>query len=370
MGNEDYMKLALEEAAKGAGYTDPNPLVGAIIVKHGRIIGTGHHRRFGGPHAEIEALCDCRRRGGDAVGADLYVTLEPCCHHGKTPPCTDALSRSGLARVIIGTTDPNPAVAGRGIEILRQQGIAVETGVLEAECRRQNEIYFHGLEHHTPFVLMKYAMTADGKIAAVSGSSQWITGLSARAHTHRTRTRCTAIMVGSGTVLADNPSLTSHGGGRDPDVIVCDSRLRTPPDCALLSYAGTRTVYLATVSSDRSRIRALEDRGAVVLSTKEQDGRVDLNDLMIRLYQRGIYSILLEGGGTLNYSALSSGIVRRLHLYVGAQLFGGASALSPVEGAGIRDLAQAYSLTLESTEVLGDDIFVDYRVRRPTCLPE
>lgn len=362
MQQEEFMQLAISEAQKGAGYVAPNPLVGAVIVKNGRVLGTGYHKAFGGPHAEVEALIACADNNEDVTGATMYVTLEPCCHFGKTPPCTNTIINSGISHMIVGTRDPNKKVAGKGISILEQHGLIVEVGLLANECYQLNEIYFHCNEHKTPYVLMKYAMTADGKIATRTGASKWITSKTARGHTHNVRSKLTAMMVGIGTVEMDNPSLTSYGTGKDPSIIVCDSHLRIQSESFIMTHTKKRDTYIATLSQDKEKIAHLEAAGATVLITKEKDHRIDLVALMEQLYDLGIDSILLEGGGTLNYSALSSGIVRRLHLYIGAKLLGGADALSPIEGDGIDDITQAHPLKLEAVQSIDHDVFLDYSV--------
>lgn len=370
MSDQKFMEVALAEAAKGVGATAPNPMVGAVVVKDGRIIGRGYHQAYGEPHAEVNAIQDCAGYGWDTHGATLYVTLEPCCHYGKTPPCTEAIIAAQIARVVIGVRDTNKLVAGKGIESLRQQGTVVEVGVMEDECRRLNEIYFHCNEYETPFVLMKYAMTADGKIATTSGLTKWITAVDARGHAYQTRSRLTAIMTGIGTVAADNPGLSSYGIDRDLRVIICDSGLQIGPDCDIVQRARERDTYIATLSRDPFKIDRLRRAGVKVLQTGEKDGSIDLVDLMKKLYALGIDSILLEGGGRLNSSALGSGIVQRLHLYIGAKIFGGVAAFTPVEGPGVGTVGQACRLTLEETQQLGDDLFLNYTVRRSGGLPQ
>ena len=246
---ENYMRLAMELALKGGNRVSPNPLVGAVIVKDGEIIGQGYHEEYGGPHAEINAL---RSADSSPTGATMYVTLEPCCHHGKTPPCTEALIRSGISRVVVGAKDPNPLVAGRGMEILRESGISVEMSELESECEALNRIFFHYIRTGTPYVVMKYAMTLDGKTATVSGRSRWISGEVSRENVHRTRNMLTAIMTGSGTVLADDPELTCRiEGGRDPIRIICDSRLRIPLDAKVFRNTDSIKTIVATCTKDR-----------------------------------------------------------------------------------------------------------------------
>ena len=298
MINSDYMKLAIQLALQGTGHTSPNPLVGAVIVKDDQIIGQGYHARYGDLHAERAALAACTQ---SPEGATIYVTLEPCCHQGRQPPCTDAILAAGIRRVVVGSGDPNPLVAGKGLEILRSHGLEVETGVLREECDALNQVFFHYIRTKRPYVVMKYAMTLDGKIATRTGASQWITGEAARKQVHRDRHFHTGIMAGVGTVLADDPLLTCRTeGGKNPVRIVCDTRLRTPLDSRLVRTAGEVPTVIATCCADPARRAPYEDAGCRVLVLPERDGHVDLNALMEQLGQMEIDSVLLEGGGTLN----------------------------------------------------------------------
>lgn len=366
MTDADYMRMALELAERGAGRVNPNPLVGAVLVRDGAVIGRGWHAQYGGPHAERSALADC---GGDARGATLYVTLEPCCHYGKTPPCTEAVLAAGVARVVIGCLDPNPLVAGHGAAILRAAGIKVETGVCEAECRALNAIFFHYIQTKTPYVILKYAMTLDGKLATASGASRWITGEEARAHVHQTRNRCAAILVGVGTVLADDPQLTCRiEGGRDPIRVVCDAHLRTPLDAAVVRTAGRPRTILATACTDEARRGAYAAHGCELLTVPEADGRLDLRELMRQLGAMGVDSVLLEGGAGLHFSALQSGIVQKVQAYIAPKLFGGAAAKSPVGGAGISELNRCFRLQNRTVTCFGDDILIEGEVAYPCSL--
>ena len=360
MEDRDYMALALELAEQGAGWTCPNPMVGAVLVKDGRIIGQGYHRRCGELHAEREALAACTE---DPAGSTLYVTLEPCCHQGRQPPCVDAVLDAGIRRVVVGTADPNPMVSGRGIALLRARGVEVEAGVLEAECRRFNRIFFHYIRTRRPYVVMKYAMTMDGKIATRTGASRWITGPEARAQVHRDRNRYAAILVGVGTVLADNPLLTCRmEGGRNPLRIVCDTHLRTPLDRQLVRTASQVPTLVATCSTDPARIFPLEDAGCQVWTLPEREGHVDLAALMERLGAQGIDSVILEGGGTLNWAALEQGIVHKVQAYLAPKLLGGRDAKSPVEGLGVATPAQGIPLKHTTVTRLGADLLLESEV--------
>lgn len=360
MDDQEYMRTALQLAKRGSGWVSPNPMVGAVIVKDGRVIGKGFHERYGGPHAERNALSACTEPPG---GATMYVTLEPCCHYGKQPPCTDAIIKAGIARVVVGSGDPNPLVAQKGIRILREHGISVTEGVLKEECSQLNEVFFHYIQTKTPFAAMKYAMTMDGKIAAYTGASKWITGEAARDHVQQLRHRYRAIMAGVGTVLADDPLLTCRAeGGRDPVRIICDSSLRTPLTAQVVTTAGKAATVIATCCTQEERHRAYEEAGCRILVAGEKNGRVDLKELMQKLGQENIDSILLEGGGTLNWSALESGIVQKVFAYIAPKLFGGKGAKTPVEGAGFPSPQDSVSLKDSKVIRLGDDFLIESEV--------
>lgn len=353
MQKEDYMRRALELAEMGMGYTSPNPMVGCVVVKDGRIISEGYHERYGEFHAERNALTRCKE---DCTGADLYVTLEPCCHYGKTPPCTEIIIDKKIGRVFIGSMDSNPLVAGRGVQILRKHGIEVETGILEEECLKLNEVFYHFIQTKKPFVVMKYAMTLDGKIACESGDSKWVTGEASRMEVQRMRRRYKGIMVGIGTVIADNPMLNCRiEEGVDPVRIICDSMLRIPMDCNIVRTAKDIQTIVACSSKTfndsekRKKKRELEDAGIEVISTQNTK-QIDLEELMEILGAKKIDSVLLEGGGTLNSSALQAGIVNKVYAFIAGKLVGGKDAKSPVEGDGIKKMSDA--VELENIEIL------------------
>lgn len=358
---DHYMEIAIDLAKRGRGWVNPNPLVGAVIVKDDVIIGSGYHEKYGGLHAERNALAACNE---SPVGATLYVTLEPCCHYGNTPPCTEAIIESGINQVIIGATDPNPLVGGKGIEIFRQQGITVITGAQEEACQELNTIFFHYIKTKTPYVLMKYAMTLDGKIATRTGKSKWITGEAARNAVHQTRNEVMGIMVGVNTILQDDPQLTCRiEGGRNPIRIICDTYLRTPLTAQVVTSARKIPTYLATCSEDQQKIKRFEIMGCRILKSAKDGEHLDLRELMVQLGQEGIDSILLEGGGTLNFSALKSGIVSKLQVYLAPKIFGGAAAKTPVEGLGLADPAEAFQFTDRKIKIFGDDICLEYTKR-------
>ena len=363
MTNEDFMQEAIRLAKLGMGFTSPNPMVGAVIVRKGEIIAEGYHRKYGDLHAERSAFACCEENGIECRGADMYVTLEPCCHHGKQPPCTEAIIAHGIKRVFIGSSDPNPLVAGKGVQILRDHGIEVTEGILKEECDALNEIFFHYITTGTPFVTMKYAMTLDGKIACYNGESRWITGEAARSHVHQERLRHSAVMVGVGTVIADDPLLTCRlENGRDPLRIICDSSLRTPLDCNIMKTAREVPTIIATTSEDNELAALYEKAGCRIIRTPSRDGHVDLPFLMKLLGRERLDSILLEGGGELNWSALRDGIVSKVQAYIAPKLFGG-SGKSPLSGQGVAAPSEAFMLETVNITHFGEDILIESRVK-------
>ena len=369
------MRQALELAERGLGFVNPNPLVGCVLVRDGRVIGEGYHERYGELHAERNALADCRRRGEDPTGATAYVTLEPCCHHGKTPPCTEALIEAQVARVVIASSDPNPLVAGKGLELLREHGIEVDGPLCEAEALELNAPFFHFITTGLPFVVLKYAMTMDGKVATRTGASRWITGAEARENVHRDRSRYAAIMIGRGTVEADDPMLTSRiEGGHDPIRVICDSTLSIGLDKQVVATAHEVPTIIATCNDDPSAAAPYEEAGCEVLVVPgETDGpadhpRVDMRALMEALGARKIDSVYIEGGPTLAWAALEAGIVNRVHAYVAPKLFGGADAPGPLQGLGVEVPAQCARLVNTTVRQLGDDFLFESEVA--PCSPE
>ena len=355
------MERAIELARRGLGFTSPNPMVGAVIVKDGKIIGEGYHERCGELHAERNALASLTE---SAEGATIYVTLEPCCHYGKTPPCTEAILEHKLAKVVIGSRDPNPLVSGKGAAILRKAGVEVVEDFMREECDAINPVFFHYITTKRPYVAMKYAMTMDGKIATKTGASKWITGEDARAHVQTLRHAYKGIMVGIGTVLADDPLLTCRmEGGVNPIRIVCDSRLRLPLDCQLVKTAAEVPTIVAATEAARQKkekVEQLQKAGVQLVFVPEKAGHLDLNVLMEKLGEQGIDGILLEGGGELNDSALMAGIVQRAYVYVAPKIFGGAKAKSPVEGEGVALPEEAAQFSLHSCTTIGNDILLEF----------
>lgn len=359
MTGQDYMKRALELAKKGAGHTSPNPMVGCVVVKDGRIATEGYHERYGEFHAERNALTRCEE---DLTGAEMYVTLEPCCHQGNTPPCTDIIIERSIGKVYVGSMDPNPKVAGKGVKILQEHGIEVETGVLEKECLALNEIFFYYITTGIPYVAMKYAMTLDGKIASCTGDSKWVTGETARHHVHELRKQYSAILAGIGTVLADDPMLNCRiEEGVDPVRVVCDSSLRIPLSSQLVKTAGDIPVIVAYAKENPEKEKALLQAGVELISAG-RDGRVDLAVLMRELGKRKIDSVLVEGGGAIHGSLLKSGLVQKIYCYLAPKLIGGREAGSPVEGDGFSRMKDALPVKEMEILPLGEDICISGRV--------
>lgn len=364
MGTEDirYMNRAIELADRGKGWVNPNPLVGAVLVRDGRIIGEGWHERCGGLHAERNAFRYCH---GNPEGASLYVTLEPCCHYGKTPPCTEAIIEHGIARVVVGLTDPNPLVAGKGIEALRNAGIEVVTGVEEEKIRAQNRVFLKYITTGMPWVVMKTAMTLDGKIAAYTGDSRWVTGEDARRKVQDMRRTYMGIMVGAGTVKADNPMLNCRleEEVRQPVRIVVDSGAGLEPDCKLVETAGQyRTIVAHTRRAPAEKLSVLRERGVELLFCPEKDHRVDLKALLKQLAVLEIDSVLLEGGGQLNESFLKDGLVDEVYAFIAPKIIGGKEAKTSVEGQGIARMKDAVLMQDVVIERVGEDILIRGRV--------
>lgn len=381
-----YMERAIQLAKRGTGFTNPNPLVGAVIVKDSRIIGEGWHARYGDLHAERNALKHCTE---DPAGATIYVTLEPCCHHGKQPPCTEALAESGIRRVYIGSRDPNPLVSGKGIAFLREHGIEVIPDFLREQCDQLNSIFFRYITTKMPYTILKYAMTADGKIACADGASKWVTGEAARAHVQQTRKRVAAICVGIGTVLADDPLLTCRcENPSQPVRVVLDTRLRIPMESQLVQTAREVPVIVFCYNPDQDKKAALEAAGVTVLEAKllpreeldemflqhgafqipreELHGRhISLRNCLEQLGQRGLDSVLIEGGASIHAAALQEKCCDLVQVYVAPKLFGG-DGLSPIGGMGIATPDEAVLLSQPAVTRLGQDLLLEY-TRKERC---
>ncbi|WP_295163512.1 bifunctional diaminohydroxyphosphoribosylaminopyrimidine deaminase/5-amino-6-(5-phosphoribosylamino)uracil reductase RibD [Selenomonas sp. F0473] len=361
--DESYMREALRLAEYARGRTSPNPLVGAVIVRDGIIVGSGWHRAAGEPHAEIHAL---RMAGELSRGATLYVTLEPCCHYGRTGPCAEAVIAAGIVRVVTALGDPNPAVAGHGIERLRAAGIAVATGICAEEARRQNEVFLKWVVTKRPFVTLKTAMTLDGKTASRTGASHWITGEAARTRVHEWRDAYDVILVGIGTVLADDPSLTvrlPHRTGKNPVRVVLDSMARTPHDAKLLTDGAARTIVVAGERADPKRTALLQACGAEVVTFGRE--RPDIAALLDFLGAQELTSVFVEGGAAVHWSFLSAGLADKMHVFIAPMLMGGADAPTAVGGTGFASPQEALHLTDMTVEQIGADILVTgYPVKR------
>ena len=360
-----FMTLALRLAEKGRGTASPNPMVGALVVKQGQIVGQGFHLRPGLPHAEILAL---RRAGKRARGATLYVTLEPCNHLKKrTPPCVPAVVQSGVARVVIAMTDPNPAVQGKGVAALRRAGLSVSVGIAQEEAQRLNRAYRHWIRTKRPYVILKAGMTLDGKIATASGESKWITGRQARQEVHRLRSQMDAVLVGVGTVLSDDPSLTARTGAgltksakRQPLRVIVDSRLRIPPRAQVLSkQKNAKTLVASTKKAPAARLSVLKKKGIETIILPAVRGRVSMPALLKELGRRGITSLLVEGGSEVNATLLRNKLIDHVRLYLAPALLGGDDAKGIVGGKSPLRLAQALTLRDVRTRQVGDDVVIE-----------
>ncbi|HHX71200.1 MAG: bifunctional diaminohydroxyphosphoribosylaminopyrimidine deaminase/5-amino-6-(5-phosphoribosylamino)uracil reductase RibD [Miniphocaeibacter sp.] len=360
MDEKKFMDLAIELAEKGRGKVNPNPLVGAVIVKNGEIIGRGYHEKYGQAHAEVNAIKSSKK---SLDGSTMYVTLEPCCHQGTNPPCTEAIIKSGISEVIVGTLDPNPIVAGKGVGILKAKGINVKVGFLEEKCKELIKIFSHYIKNKTPYVTMKYAMTMDGKIATRTNKSKWITGVEARENVHRTRGEYAGIMVGINTVINDDPMLTCRlEGFYNPVRIICDTNLILPLDSKIVKTAGKVRTIIATCNRDTKKQKEYTNLGCEILVTDMKKDHINLSQLMKKLGEMKIDSILLEGGGTLNWSALEEKIVQSIQVYLAPKLFGGLHGISPIRGDGINDPINSIRLSLPTVKYFGPDILLESEV--------
>ena len=380
------MRRAIELAKKGGGYVHPNPLVGCVVVKDGEIIAEGYHEKYGEFHAERNALLRCQ---SETKGASLYVTLEPCCHYGKTPPCTEIIIEKGIKKVFVGILDPNPLVAGKGVKILQDAGIEVEVGICEDEIRELNKVFLKYITTKHPYVIMKTAMTLDGKIAAYTGDSKWVTNDESRKLVHQLRSEMAGVIVGIGTVLADDPMLNVRlaGNPHQPIRIVVDSNIRIPIDSQLVKTAKEyRTIVAYTViSSDRresrnlqqlneispfrsasvemtKKMRTLESLGVEILECQSNKNHVDINDLMSKLGAMGIDSLLLEGGSTLNAAFLEAGCVDEVWAFIAPKIIGGESAKTPVSGKGIEKMSNAIQLQDIDIQNINGDILIKGKI--------
>jgi diaminohydroxyphosphoribosylaminopyrimidine deaminase/5-amino-6-(5-phosphoribosylamino)uracil reductase len=366
--SEKFMARALELAEAGRGYTSPNPMVGAVIVKNGRVIAEGFHQKCGEAHAEVAAL---KRAVESPCGSTLYVTLEPCCHHGKTPPCTDAVIAAGIAKVVMAMEDPNPIVSCKGRRILEEAGIEIETGVLSSAAAKLNEWYVKFIRTGLPFITAKAAMTLDGKIATRTGASRWITGEAARGYVHWLRAGVDAVMVGSGTVKTDDPQLTTriarvgaHSSapvpGRDPIRVIIDGDAAISPGARVLrNQSAAPTLIVVKKSASPDRKRALAKAGAELIEVEAINEKVDLKQVAHILGSRKIANVMIEGGGNLLAAAFEAGIIDKALLFIAPKVFGGRDAPTPVEGIGIAEVADAIAIKNMSARLLGEDVLIE-----------
>jgi diaminohydroxyphosphoribosylaminopyrimidine deaminase/5-amino-6-(5-phosphoribosylamino)uracil reductase len=355
--HEYFMKLALRLAGKARGKTSPNPLVGALVVKNGRIIGWGYHKKAGQAHAEIIAL---DKAGAQAKGSTLYVTLEPCAHFGRTPPCVDRIIKSGVKRVVIGMTDPNPVNNGRGIAKLKAYGIKIEVGFLDEELKKLNEVFIKYITRRMPFITVKIAESLDGKIATKDGDSKWITSDKSRAFAHRIRSNFDAIMVGVNTIIRDNPKLDAWFSRKHPIKVITDSHLSTPQNAAV--FSGNSPVVIVTLPSrpgqETDNRKALVEK-AKILEVKEKFGQVNLKDMLKKLAQMEITNVLVEGGGTLIGALFDEGLVDRVMFFISPKIIGGKDSLGSVMGRGISRVDNAFKLRNIKIRRLAEDILVE-----------
>ncbi len=357
------MERALELAAKAYGRTSPNPLVGAVVVRDGEVVGEGYHRRAGEPHAEVEALRDA---GGEAKGATLYSNLEPCYHTGRTPPCVDAIAKAKITRVIAAMEDPNPEVNGGGLDALRGAGIEVEAGLLKNKAKKLNGPYIKFITRGLPYTTVKMAVSLDGKIATSTGESRWVTGVEARRLVHHFRNYADAVMIGIGTVLADDPRLNvrvKYPDVRHPQKVIVDSKARMPTRGRTIT-ADPRTIVAVSPKASLSRITSLEDAGARVEVIQGSPVRVDMTRLMRRLAELDIVSVLVEGGGGVAGSLFEAGLVDEVVVFVAPVIIGGKDAPGPVGGRGIEHMIDAHRLVDVTYEQVGDDLMIRGRVRQ------
>lgn len=358
--HENHMRRVLGLARKAEGQTSPNPMVGALVVKSGKVIAEGYHKKAGLPHAEIVAL---RKAGYEARGADLYVNLEPCCHLGRTPPCTEAIVAAGIKRVVVGGRDPNPLVSGKGIRFLKKNGIEVVTGVLRKDCERLNESFMKYIRTGRPWVILKSALSLDGKIATRTGDSQWITGALAREYAHRMRNRVDAVLVGAGTVRTDDPRLTvrlKKGGMRNPVRVIVDGKHRVPVSARVFSNASEERVIYATLTDlPPTRKKKLQKMGVEILFVRRKSGRVDLAQLMDKLGALGITSVMIEGGSEINGNVFKEKLIDKIVYFLAPKIIGGKGAPGAVGGQGIDQLKDALQIKDITVTRLGNDLVVE-----------
>ncbi|MEN2257247.1 bifunctional diaminohydroxyphosphoribosylaminopyrimidine deaminase/5-amino-6-(5-phosphoribosylamino)uracil reductase RibD [Paraclostridium benzoelyticum] len=356
--DEYYMGLAISLARKGIGKVNPNPMVGAVIVKDNKIIGTGYHERYGGKHAEINAIENSRQ---SLNGSTMYVNLEPCSHFGKTPPCVDKIIESKINKVVISSVDPNPLVQGKGVKKLRDAGIEVKVGVLDKENKKLNEVFLKYIKNKKPFVVMKVAMSLDGKISTTTGQSKWISCDESRRYVHKLRSQVMSILVGINTVIKDNPMLDCRlENGKNPIRIIVDTTLKIPIDSKIVSSSKSiRTIVVTTKNANRNVMKLLEDKGVEILTVNLKNNLVDLKEMINKLGELNIDSILIEGGSSLNFSAINENIVDKIQVYVAPIILGGESSKTPIGGQGVDDIKEAFKLHRLEYKQVGSDILIE-----------
>ncbi len=374
--HEKYMRLAIEEAKKGEGFVNPNPLVGAVIVKDGKILGTGYHKKYGENHAEINAILDTKKKNNNIENATIYINLEPCSHYGKTPPCADAIIKNKFKKAVIGCLDSNIKVAGNGIKKLREAKIEVVENVLEEDCKKLNEVFFHYINTKKPFMVMKYAMTMDGKIASVSGKSKWITSEKSREHAHLFRKKYSAIMVGINTVIEDNPTLNCRikDNPKNPIRIILDSDLKIDLKSNICKTSKDIKTYIASVkptaksNKNMEKKKELEYLGIEIIETSpkdlSKDFKVNLQELIKILgEEKNIDSVLIEGGATLHAALLKEKLIDKALIYIAPKIFGGLNAKTPIAGEGIEEPDNAIKLIGGKLKNIGEDLFMEYYLK-------
>lgn len=356
--DEYYMGLAINLARKGIGKVNPNPMVGAVIVKYNKIVGTGYHEKYGGKHAEINAIENSRE---SLNGSTMYVNLEPCSHFGKTPPCVDKIIENKINKVVIASVDPNPLVQGKGVKKLRDAGIEVKVGVLDEENKKLNEVFLKYIKNKKPFVVMKVAMSLDGKISTTTGQSKWISCDESRRYVHKLRSEVMSILVGINTVIKDNPMLDCRlENGKNPIRIIVDTTLKIPIDSKIVSSSKSiRTIVVTTKHSNRNVMKLLEDKGVEILTVNLKNNLVNLKEMINKLGELNIDSILIEGGSSLNYSAINENIVDKVQVYVAPIILGGESSKTPIGGQGVADIKEAFKLDKLEYKQVGSDILIE-----------
>jgi len=361
MNDEKYMKLCLELAKKGHDKVKPNPKVGCVIVKNNRILGKGYHKYFGGPHAEIYAIKEAGKKCKNAI---MYVNLEPCCHENKkTPPCVPKIISSGIKKVIIGMRDPNPEVDGKGIKEIIDNGIECKTGILENESMELNKYYIKWITKKLPYVIIKSAMSIDGKIATYTGDSKWITSDKSINYVHKLRTEVDAVLIGINTIIKDNPVLTSHNKGKNPIRILIDTKLDVPMNANILNNQSETIIITATEEKNNRKLDFLSKKNIdIIFLNKSKYGIIDFKEIMTKLFKKSIYSVLIEGGGITNAYALNSGIVDEIFIFIAPKIIGGKDAPTPVEGPGIKKLSEAIHLNKITVKSFGDDILINGKI--------